>query len=371
MVFRKTMGIQGFGTFLRKQNLSLFKPIGMSSLRGSTLAIDMHFYTYKMFFRSNGTNVLDDVMRFCNRLDKHDMKAYFIFDGSTQGLKPAAHKKRKEQFDQKVKNHEKLADELEEVTAACEEEGIVFDEARVGEGEGIVIRTEVSPKRVKEEVKIEPSEVKEEEEPTKEERQALLLKKRIDLEEKMVKSSLYVQKPSHELFQEIKEYLTDRYGDAYVITAQDDAERLCAIMCKGGEAEYVISSDYDTLAFGSPNLVIEFASSKMQILHLEEILAELKMTLSQFIDFAILCGCDYCGKVPGIGPKRALAYIQKHKTIEGAFEEKLAPRFANPTQKDEFRFEFARQRFNHEEVPVIDLEDGAKDEESESGSKDE
>lgn len=357
------MGIQGFGTFLRKQNLSLFKPIGMSSLTGSTLAIDMHLYTYKMFYRSNGTNVLDDVMRFCNRLDKHDMKAYFIFDGSTQGLKPAAHQKRKEAFSQKVKNHETLTDELAEVTAACEEEGVVFDESRVGEGEGIVISTKVSPKKVKvDETKEEPVEAKEEEDEVKEERKALLLKKRIDLEEKMVKSSLYVQKPSRELFQEIKDYLSDRYGDPYVLTAQDDAERLCAIMCKDGKVEYVISSDYDTLAFGSPNLVIEFASSKMQILHLEEILTELNMTLPQFIDFSILCGCDYCGKVPGIGPKRALAYIKAHKTIEGAFDEKLAPRFSNPTQKDEFCFEFARKRFNHEELPVVDItEEGAED----------
>ena len=97
------MGIQGFGTFLRKQNISLFKPIGMSSLRGSSLAIDMEHKIFQMFYRSNGANVIDDVMRFCNRIDKEHISAYYIFDGKTKGLKPAAHKKRKEQFDQKVK----------------------------------------------------------------------------------------------------------------------------------------------------------------------------------------------------------------------------------------------------------------------------
>lgn len=36
------------------------------------------------------------------------------------------------------------------------------------------------------------------------------------------------------------------------------------------------------------------------------------------------------------------------------FDDKLAPRFANSSQRDEFRFEFARQRFNHEEVFIVD-----------------
>lgn len=36
----------------------------------------------------------------------------------------------------------------------------------------------------------------------------------------------------------------------------------------------------------------------------------------QFIDLCILLGCDYCDKIPGLGPKRALTLIQKHRTIE-------------------------------------------------------
>jgi 5'-3' exonuclease len=36
----------------------------------------------------------------------------------------------------------------------------------------------------------------------------------------------------------------------------------------------------------------------------------------QFIDICILCGCDYCGTIRGIGPKRALQLIIEHKTLE-------------------------------------------------------
>ncbi len=35
-------------------------------------------------------------------------------------------------------------------------------------------------------------------------------------------------------------------------------------------------------------------------------LEELKLTPEQFADLCILCGCDYTGKIGGIGPVRAL-----------------------------------------------------------------
>jgi flap endonuclease-1 len=41
---------------------------------------------------------------------------------------------------------------------------------------------------------------------------------------------------------------------------------------------------------------------------------------AQFIDVCILCGCDYCGSIKGIGPKTALKLIKEHKTLEKAVE---------------------------------------------------
>ena len=41
---------------------------------------------------------------------------------------------------------------------------------------------------------------------------------------------------------------------------------------------------------------------------------------AQFIDVCILCGCDYCGSIKGIGPKTALKLIAQHKTLEKVVE---------------------------------------------------
>ena len=43
---------------------------------------------------------------------------------------------------------------------------------------------------------------------------------------------------------------------------------------------------------------------------LSSILEELDLTYEQYIDFCILCGCDYTSKVPGIGPVKALKMIK-------------------------------------------------------------
>lgn len=40
----------------------------------------------------------------------------------------------------------------------------------------------------------------------------------------------------------------------------------------------------------------------------------------QFIDLCILLGCDYCGTIKGIGPKRAIDLIKQHGSIEEILE---------------------------------------------------
>ncbi len=45
-------------------------------------------------------------------------------------------------------------------------------------------------------------------------------------------------------------------------------------------------------------------------------LSELGLSHEQFIDLCILCGCDYCGRIPGIGPVRALEKIKVGVTAE-------------------------------------------------------
>jgi flap endonuclease-1 len=60
------------------------------------------------------------------------------------------------------------------------------------------------------------------------------------------------------------------------------------------------------------------------------------MTADQFIDMCILCGCDYCDSIRGIGPGKAYTFIKQHGTIEKLLQHldtsKCALRPAAPPQ---------------------------------------
>jgi len=49
---------------------------------------------------------------------------------------------------------------------------------------------------------------------------------------------------------------------------------------------------------------------------LEKVLQGLGITYDQFIDLCILLGCDYCGNIKGIGPKKSVELIKQYGSIE-------------------------------------------------------
>lgn len=104
-----------------------------------------------------------------------------------------------------------------------------------------------------------------------------------------------------------------------VIQAPGDAEALCAQLLKDGTVDAVASEDMDTLPFGASILLRGLNASKdsdVTEYSLNKLLQQLQISQEELIDLCILLGCDYCDKIPGLGPKKALTLIQKHRSIE-------------------------------------------------------
>lgn len=104
-----------------------------------------------------------------------------------------------------------------------------------------------------------------------------------------------------------------------VVQAPGDAEALCAELVKTGTVHAVASEDMDTLPFGATVLLRQLNASKdSEVVEysLPKLLNKLNITQKEFVDLCILLGCDYCEKLSYLGPKRALALIQEHRTIE-------------------------------------------------------
>jgi hypothetical protein len=63
-----------------------------------------------------------------------------------------------------------------------------------------------------------------------------------------------------------------------------------------------------------------YSEPSSSILMAWQVLSGLGVTFDQFVDLCIMCGCDYCGTIRGVGPKSALTLIKKHGTIEKVIE---------------------------------------------------
>jgi 5'-3' exonuclease len=112
--------------------------------------------------------------------------------------------------------------------------------------------------------------------------------------------------------------LLEHYNIDFVVAPEfSDGEKACAELCRQGLADCVISNDTDTLAFGTPFLMVHAFSRKFlpEIYDLNAILKTLGLTFDMFQNMCVMVGSDYSNGIKGIGCKRAHQFIQKHKTI--------------------------------------------------------
>jgi flap endonuclease-1 len=144
-----------------------------------------------------------------------------------------------------------------------------------------------------------------------------------------------------------------------VVKAAAEAEAQCVELLKKGLVDAVASEDMDCLTFGCSMLLRGFKSKDKKIIeiHLKKVIEELELTMDQFVDFCILCGCDYCDSIKNMGPVKALKYIKEYKTIEKVLEVlekenkegKSKLKFVIPTG-DSFLYEQARELFKKPDV---------------------
>uniref|UniRef100_A0A4W5K5P4 Flap endonuclease 1 n=1 Tax=Hucho hucho TaxID=62062 RepID=A0A4W5K5P4_9TELE len=94
------------------------------------------------------------------------------------------------------------------------------------------------------------------------------------------------------------------------IEAPCEAEASCAALVKAGKVFATATEDMDGLTFGTGVLLRHLTASEAKYYSIQFV----------FIDLCILLGCDYCGTIKGIGPKRAIDLIRQHGSIEEILE---------------------------------------------------
>uniref|UniRef100_A0A7N6BBS8 Flap endonuclease 1 n=1 Tax=Anabas testudineus TaxID=64144 RepID=A0A7N6BBS8_ANATE len=142
----------------------------------------------------------------------------------------------------------------------------------------------------------------------------------------------------------------------------------CAALVKAGKVFATATEDMDGLTFGTGVLLRHLTASEAKKLPIQEfyfsrILQDMNLTHEQFVDLCILLGCDYCGTIKGIGPKRAIDLIRQHGCIEEILENIDSSKHPAP---EDWLYKEARGLFVNPEVvdgSSVELKWGEPDEE--------
>lgn len=111
------------------------------------------------------------------------------------------------------------------------------------------------------------------------------------------------------------------------LNARGDGEQLCSMLCVEGKVGAVFSADTDNLVYGCPLLITDFTFSSsydeigmriptMNCVRSDLIVSGLGITHEMYVDFCIMCGCDFNTNIPNIAAIKSFALLQQHRSID-------------------------------------------------------
>ena len=127
------------------------------------------------------------------------------------------------------------------------------------------------------------------------------------------------------------------------IQAPGEAESQAALLTRNDSLDAVLTEDMDVIPLGATTMVRGWSvsASTVTLIETDLVLKGLGLTRGQFVDLCIMLGTDYTiTTLAGIGPKRALAAIREHGSLE-----KILATVKDPPSATNFDYIEARVQF--------------------------
>ena len=278
------MGIKNLNQFLKKHT-DCIREIDISNLSNSILAVDTSIFLYKFKYSNK---LLDYFIQQYYHFKKFNIELIYVFDGKPPKEKQLTLNNRKETRDKNNNKIEILKSTLEN-------------------------SNEVSKLQILKEIQ--------------------------DIKRKNITIT-------REDILNVK-YLFNILNIKY-IQCDCEADLVCSVLYKRGIVNGCLSNDMDFLTFGTGILFRNYnLANNFFRYDLNEILQKLELTIEQFIDFCILCGCDYTNKIPRLGPETAYKLIRQYINIENIITNCCGENKKFKI-KDEFDYIKARQQFTND-----------------------
>ena len=286
------MGIKNLLQFLHDKTPSVFEHVSLSMYSGTTIAIDIMIYLYKYKHYYKGAWINGFVSLFACLLDAN-ITPLCVFDGRAPVEKIAVRTERRER---KRRTEFKLSD----ISATWE---TFKNNANMNEVPPSLMV--IYNKRVRRLKRVSSPSLAD-------------LASAVTTELECLRNTLV--SVSHEDMNTLRQYLQS-IGVKY-LTADGEAEELCAQMCVRGDVRAVMSHDSDVLAYNTPIIIqdINVETKTCTRICIENVLDALELSYAQFLDFCIMCGTDYNQNMLRYGTNRSYNLIRKYKTIEAIAE---------------------------------------------------
>ena len=159
-------------------------------------------------------------------------------------------------------------------------------------------------------------------EKSKKAKEASLTSNSEEEKQKLEKSALRL---TSEMINDVKRLL-NLMGISYIHPDVGEGEAYASELCRMGYVDYVLTEDMDTMAYACPKLIRNCIDKSLKrkdivsIFDYTKLINDIELSHEQFLDFCILCGCDYCPVVPRIGEVTAMKLIKTHGNIEEIIE---------------------------------------------------
>lgn len=232
------MGIRGFQIFLNRYAPSAIEEINqLSDLNAKRVGIDVSIYIHQFCHGERGLvrgNYLIKFMELAVELKDRGIEPIFVFDGEKPAEKEHTVNKRRA-----IKERKK---------------------ERIRELENLFKNTGDSS----------------------------YWQEKNKLERKMVHTDM-------KMYDHLKQVLT--MAGLKFVQAEREADEVLADLYLKGKVDYVFSDDMDLLVYGTGKLLTNLIFRKRKVIHFQKFLSELQISRKQFIQMAILAGCDYQSQI--------------------------------------------------------------------------
>lgn len=267
------MGIKNLNALIKTHSLRGVNKVNLKSYENKTLGIDAMLYLYKFLYGNK--NHIDGLFFQVNKLKKFKIKPVFIFEGKPPKEKEKTLVKRR-------KNKLKIKSKIQTLKENIEE-----------------IENDVTKNMEEKQLARE------------------FILKQID---NLDKGLVYIDDNIISSCKKLLEYM----GISYIV-APCEAEQYCAVLSKNNLIDAVLSDDMDTLAFGANIVLREFSNRSDYVMEydLKNIISEMSLNYSRFIDLSILCGNDYVGRLKGFNHYEIFNLIKEHQNIEKLIDKKI------------------------------------------------